>query len=158
MPMAGWNKDWCSDADTQIYCSEDYARQALAFAISDGVLHKTNGVFDTRVSLQFVYRVFMTREIDRLNAVSGGLNADLQTGAKPPVASPAAPTDFRTSGTATSISTPSGDATQAGSRSELLMSNGVQIGLHEVFQRPLVFGYRAITIAPKSSSPGKALP
>lgn len=137
---------WCADPKTKIFCSEDYVRRILAYAINGNISHKTNGNYDTRIVLQFIYRVFMTREIDHSNVVGGGLSANLQVNSK------AATPSLAAANTATPAAQPI-DSSMPASNSTVVFTNSTQIGLNEIFPRPLVFGFRAITVDLTPSTP-----
>lgn len=150
--------EWCADPKTRIFCTDAYARHILAYAVSKHVLDQSDGKYNLQIALQFIYRVFMTREIDHTQLVSGDVAANLQFNAKQAEQS-AATTDEKSakadeSGQKTLPQLL--DATKPTSSSALTLGNSTQIGLHEVFQRPLVFGYRAITVDLTPASTGNA--
>lgn len=150
--------EWCAEPKTHIFCSDVYARHILAYAVSNHVLDQTNGKYNLQIALQFIYRVFMTREIDHTQVVSGDLAANFQFNAKQAEHTPAATEakPAKTGEPAFSALPESDDANKPASTSAVALANSTQIGLHEVFQRPLVFGYRAITVNLVPTSSGTA--
>lgn len=116
--------------------------------MSSHVLDQTNGRYNLQIGLQFIYRVFMTREIDHTQLVSGDVTANLRLNAKEADQAPAAADEkpAKPDETGQKALPQAVDATKPASASAIALGNSTQIGLHEVFQRPLVFGYRAITV------------
>jgi hypothetical protein len=121
--------EWCK---TSILCRDEYARRIIAFSVSDRVLDTdTGGNYTTRIRLELVYRVFMTREIKRSRVMSGDRHAELQLNAKKPTQ----PTVSQNS-----------DTVRDFAAANASVADSAAIGLDQTFQRPLVFGYRAITV------------
>lgn len=150
--------EWCLDPNTAIFCTDEYVRRVMAYSVSDTVLATANGQYTTRIKMQFIYRVFMTREIKQTTTVTGARQASLKLNANQ-AATPAAGVDDKT--------TPGGSQLRPGSEvvdpantvrpaagSTIAVDNSKEIGIDEVFQRPLVFGYRAITVDLTPSKPG----
>jgi hypothetical protein len=156
---------WCADLKTKTYCDDSFVRQALAFAVSDLVLatkdskdgDKAKKEYATRLELQLVTRVYLTREIQqrRLDQTAG--SAAIQALADPSVAKPASnlapdkPAD-QDSGGNKSLSA----SGVPGAKISIVRSDDVNISLKETFQRPNAFGYRAVTIALQPVAPGEA--
>jgi hypothetical protein len=69
---------WCADPNTRIRCSDAYVRRALAYSVDSSVLATANGRYDTFIDLHFVYRVFMTREIEESQTIAGERTANLK--------------------------------------------------------------------------------
>jgi hypothetical protein len=132
--------DWCAKKETTYRCTDDYARHVMAFSISEQIL-KPN--FQTRIQLQLVYRVFMTREIDESNEINGVRGVDLQSNVKS-AADPhtAAPVQGKPDESPPAQPSEPG----LGLKTTVSLADGHAIALHQVFQRPLVFGYRAVSI------------
>src|SRR5262245_8955304 len=156
MPAYGMFHEWCAAEKTKIICEDDaVARNLLAVTVSSDVLKHENNQYLTRIQLRLITRVFMTREIEsrRWNVDSRGAilqvtadpkSAELRVpieGAKPPETAKGA------DGTAplaaiTQAANP-GSGGQAAKISSL-RSDELEVGVSGVFQRPIVFGYRAI--------------
>jgi hypothetical protein len=163
---------WCSDAKTKTYCDDGFIRQALAFAVSDRVLATKDSKdgatkeYASRLELQLVTRVYLTREIQqrRLDETAGG--AAIQALADPSVAKPASnptsdkPADqdsgaSRVSSTIDLLNKGLVASGVPGAKISIVRSDDVDISLKETFQRPIAFGYRAVTIALQPVAPGK---
>ena len=159
---------WCRDPKTKLYCSDSFARTALAFAVSDRVLATKQDKGDAskkyaaRLQLQLVTRVFLTREIRqrRLDATAGG--AGIQALADPSVAKPvpekpAEPDSGagRTSNAIDALNKGLAASGVPGAKISVVRSDDVDISLKETFQRPIAFGYRAVTITLEPVPPGK---
>ena len=161
---------WCRDEKTKAYCDDSFVRQALAFAVSDRVLATkestdVNGVtkeYAARLELQLVTRVYLTREIRqrRLDDTAGG--AAIQAVADPSAAKPASDKPAEQDSAAGRVSSAI-DALNKnlaasgvpGAKISAIRSDDVDISLKETFQRPIAFGYRAVTIALVPVAPGK---
>ena len=156
--------DWCTDEATGILCNDAMARRALAYAVNDRVLATKNGKFTTRLQLQLVTRVFLTREIEHARIVGSANGAKLESSANLAKAEVPAPSPVPSAETdsskrvasaldnlARTLSAPDANIARISS----MRSDGVEISMNEVFVRPIVFGYRAVTIALQPSEPGK---
>lgn len=131
-PVAGGRLDeWCSAPETQLYCRDDYVRRVMAFSVGDVVLATREGAYRVKLQLRLISQVFMTREIkhrrgrDAAQAIALGQTAD-----RPAAGESAA-------GPSVAYGRSSGDAAY----------------LDQVFPRPVVFGFRAISIAIPPSQP-----
>ncbi|OCK55057.1 hypothetical protein [Bradyrhizobium sp. LMTR 3] len=145
--------EWCRSPTTKIYCSDEFVRRVLAFSVGSRVQDKREGKYLSRIQLRFVTRVFLTREIQHRKHVNVGRGGAAQT-----LSEAAAPNSQRVPSAIEKQSTESsqGDAQLAQSIASSARTQGAeiisafgdtqQIQLREVFQRPVVFGYRAITI------------
>jgi hypothetical protein len=127
-------------------------RRVLAFSVGSRVQDKREDKYLSRIQLRFVTRVFLTREIQHRKLInvgrggaaqtmSGATAPNTQTG--PSAADKPPPENTQNAQLAQSIA--SSARTQG---AEIISVHGdtQQIQLREVFQRPVVFGYRAITI------------
>lgn len=129
---AGRLDEWCEAAATRIYCRDEFLRKVMAFAVGDVVLATRNGSYQVKLQLRLISQVFMTREIkqrrgrDALQALAVGQAANQPAGEATAVPSVA-------------YGRASGDSAQ----------------LDQVFNRPVVFGFRAISAAVKPSRPQK---
>ncbi|NKE48594.1 hypothetical protein HB662_27750 [Roseomonas frigidaquae] len=142
---AGRFDEWCAAPETALLCTDAFARRTLAYAVSDRVLETREGRYVVPVHLRLVTRVFLMREIEHRRARDDGRGASARGG-------PAAP------GTA-----PTTDAGEAHLRASLDRAAGAEgavwradsagISLRQVFQRPVVFGMRAVTFALPPSQP-----
>ena len=167
--------NWCRDEKTKAYCDDSFVRQALAFAVSDRVLatrkpDSTNATGTTaptttapkeyaaRLQLQLVTRVYLTREIEQRRMNEAAAGAAVQALADPSQAKsdPAAakPGDQSASGIE-AINRNLAASGATGARVAIVRSDGVNISLQETFQRPIAFGFRAVTISLTPSVPGK---
>jgi hypothetical protein len=161
---------WCRDEKTKAYCDDSFVRQALAFAVSDRVLatkdsKDSNGVttrgYAARLELQLVTRVYLTREIQqrRLDDSAGG--AAIQALADPSAAKPAPDKPAEQDSGASRVSNAIDALNKSlaasgvpGAKISAIRSDDVDISLKETFQRPIAFGYRAVTIALVPVAPG----
>jgi hypothetical protein len=151
--------EWCQDPSTAAYCNDEHVRPLIAFSVDKGVLAVENGKYRTRIQLRLVTRVFLTREIQHRRSVVGAGSASGQAGATKPVENPPnsetpkanSPPglDQRVSDAVTSAAANPAAGAVAGQTNGALSftaGNGSDIEISEVFQRPVAFGYRAITI------------
>ena len=164
---------WCSAAASKIYCTDEFARRVLAFSANGQVLTVKNGGYTSKLQLRLVTRVFLTREIQhkQFQTDSRGVVAGAAIGSGSPTVQPA-PAGSTTS----SSSTPTDDSrsrskiagreaadraaipTAPGGELSAARSDGAVIQLNQVFQRPVVFGYRAITVTLPPSVPTEEAP
>jgi hypothetical protein len=132
--------EWCVQNENKEYCDSDAPiRAILAYAISPDVLNKSNGQYDTEVRLQLITRVFLMREIEHRRgrnrttnlavAVNSSTKSDTETSPGP--------------GQQSANGNLSIDSSSR--RATLARADSSGISLIEVFQRPLVFGFRALT-------------
>jgi hypothetical protein len=122
---------WCAETENRIYCTDQFARRVLAFAVSDQVLTTRDGHYVVRLQLRLVTRVFLTREVEHRRAQGGSGSMDAHEAAS------RAAIGGNTSATSAMVS----------------VADGTETVLRQVFQRPVVFGFRAITVSLTPSSP-----
>lgn len=157
---------WCHAPATKIFCTETFARKVLASVNGTLSIESTpDGKNNSRIVLQFITRVFLTRQIDHRRSTSGSFGAVGHASLDP------AALAATTNATTVSNTTPPNDAT-AESRARLALdarerdnragsqnstpaaeisrntAYGSEVTIHEVFQRPVAFGFRAITLLP----------
>jgi hypothetical protein len=127
--------NYCRDPFSQSACIEKNVRDHLSFLMGGKVKDLLPGTGNYRfdVQLHFVYRAYLTRAINRRSAASVAREANSERPTPPaaPVATGAAPQGQP------SAAAPGIDAS-AKSRSDRESS------LDRAFQRPIVFGYRAV--------------
>jgi hypothetical protein len=163
--------EWCQAPSTAFYCDDEHVRRLIAFSVDNGVLALENGKYRTRIQLRLVTRVFLTREIQHRRSVVGAGSASGQAGATKPAEKPPngeTPTansppslDQRVSDAVASAAANPAAGTAAGQTNGALSftaGNGSDIEINEVFQRPVAFGYRAITIDLQPLPPKRAPP
>jgi hypothetical protein len=176
--------NWCRDEKTKAYCDDSFVRQALAFAVSDRVLATrkadstkatsayTEGAKDTpsttapttgpkeyaaRLQLQLVTRVYLTREIEqrRMNEAAAGTAVQALADPSQAKSDPAAKPDDQSASAIEAINRNLAASGATGAKIAIVRSDGVNISLQETFQRPIAFGFRAVTISLTPSAPGK---
>jgi hypothetical protein len=127
--------NYCQDPFSQSACIEHNVRDHLSFLIGGKVKDLLPGSNNYRfeVQLHFVYRAYLTRAINRRSAASVSRTANSERATPPaaPIAGGAAPQGQQ------STTAPGIDATGK-SQSDRESS------LDRAFQRPIVFGYRAV--------------
>jgi hypothetical protein len=110
--------------------------------------------YAARLQLQLVTRVYLTREIEqrRMNEAAAGaaVQALADPSAKP---DPAAAKPGDQSGIE-AINRNLAASGTTGAKVAIVRSDGVSISLQETFQRPIAFGFRAVTISLTPSMPG----
>jgi hypothetical protein len=116
---------WCEEPDTQVNCTDDFARRVMAFTVSDQVLATRNGQYVFRLQLCLVTRVFLMREIEYRNLRQG--SADASASAEAP-----------------STSSSAGSVSGGG---DISRERKTDVTLRQVFQRPLTFGFRGVNVA-----------
>ena len=134
---------WCADSKTSIYCTDAFARKVLAFSTSNRILAvDTKGRYTARIELRLVTRVFYTRQIETLRSLdaSKGYSADIGAGREGSVTT--AQTEAQPG-----KATPTGKDGLSDAR-----SGSEEISFHQTFQKPVAFGYRAVTIILEPSS------
>jgi len=156
---------WCKDSKTAIYCTDQYVRRLIAFSVSKEILAVKNGKYRTRIELRLVTRVFLTREIQHHRGFVAAGSASGQAGAANPAETPAknetstsnppGSLDQRVSDALRGTQVPDAGALAGGIGGAILFSRGneADIEINEVFQRPVAFGYRAISIALDPGAP-----
>jgi hypothetical protein len=148
---------WCQAPETAFYCSDAFARRVLAFAVSDRVLAARDGRYVAKVQLQLVTRVFLTREIEhrRLRDASGSAVGRAGEAAKPADGPVAAGHAEAPAIAATDLALPD----TPGATLRAARTDGSEITLRQVFQRPVIFGFRAVTtLLPPSAPPPREPP
>lgn len=120
--------EWCKEPDTQIYCTDGFVRRVMAFSISDQLLTTRNGNYVFRLQLFLVTRVFLLRKIEYRNLQQGSLESSANAESPP------------------SALKGTGKSTQ---------ERTTDLALQQIFQRPLVFGFRSVNVALKPASPSK---
>jgi hypothetical protein len=156
---------WCSDAKTKSRCTDDtYARSLLAFAVDPGVRAVREGEYSNPLQLRLITRVFLTREIQHqrrqtsARGASGNSSGQPRDSTTPSTAAPdgsnvAAHANSDADAAARTASVPAGAQGASGSVSR---GDGFDIEIKETFQRPVAFGYRAITFdLPLAKPPAK---
>jgi hypothetical protein len=147
--------EWCQDPSTAPYCDDEHVRRLIALSVDNKVLAVKDGKYRTRIQLRLVTRVFLTREIQHRRSVVGAGSASGQAGADKPATSEMPTANSSPSlnqrvmeAVASAAASPAAEAA-AGQTSGVVSfttGNGSDIEISEVFQRPVAFGYRAITI------------
>lgn len=147
---------WCR-AEGQDFCADDFlARKFLSHALPlrANVLEVKNCKYTSRVELIMISRVFMTREIDSQRWLMGSRGAQLDLKAKPTASPSAAKAATSTSPHDTTDSAPSPEGSEVGTGGiSSFSSDKTQMGLQGIFQKPLIFGYRSVSIALDRSPP-----
>ena len=149
--------EWCAAPGTKPFCTDDSAmRYLLSIAVSPNVMQQLGGEYTSRIQLRLITRVFMTREIQTRRWTVDSRGASVQVGeSKDGVSATPAKKDSTESRQADLIPPPSPrDLDQSGTASTQL-SQGTTISVNGKFQRPLVFGYRAIVIELDRAKPPK---
>ena len=111
--------------------------------------------YAARLQLQLVTRVYLTREIEQRRMNEAAAGAAVQALADPSQAKPdpAAAKPGDQSGIE-AINRNLAASGTTGAKIAIVRSDGVNISLQETFQRPIAFGFRAVTIALTPSVPG----
>jgi hypothetical protein len=154
--------EFCADQKTSLYCTDEFARRALAYATGARVLATLNGEYRARLQLSLITRTYATREIqqNRVRRDNRGGQVAVSTAPGPTGAVAAPPAATQTA--AADAQPPSGSSLPANPQGSaavnLVRGNEAQIELRQVFKRPLVFGYRAITISLTPSKPLQGAP
>jgi hypothetical protein len=150
--------EWCRDTLTKLRCTDEFARRVVAYAIGDGVFAHLNGEYVASIQLRLITRVFLTREIQHRRLRKGAQIADasvsLEEGTSP-FASPASPVGPEASSSRNGAEQKKSSDGVGDRRSRInsVRTEGSQVVLQEVFQRPLVFGFRAATLSLPLSKP-----
>jgi hypothetical protein len=111
--------------------------------------------YAARLQLQLVTRVYLTREIEQRRMNEAAAGAAVQALADPSAKSdPAAAKPGDQSGIE-AINRNLAASGTTGAKVAIVRSDGVSISLQETFQRPIAFGFRAVTISLTPSVPGK---
>lgn len=142
---------WCAAPATKLYCSDQYARRLLTFGVNSQVLDAKAGRYTNTLQVRLITRVFVTRAIKQKRGLSDARGFEAGVAAakdKGAVGEPAAGVS--------AAAVAEGVAAATGSLA-LNRTNGAQVQLDQVFQRPVAFGYRAITFAIPPSTPSKEL-
>jgi len=143
---------WCTEPNTKFRCTDAYARNLLAFAVDAGVQTKREGAYTNSIQLRLINRVFLTREIQHQRRQTSGRGAsgntsgqtrDVASAGAPDGSNVAAQANSAADAAARNANVPAGPQGASGSLSR---GDDVEIEIQETFQRPVAFGYRAITL------------
>jgi hypothetical protein len=137
---------YCANSETYLQCTDRYARNALSFALTDRVLQTANGAYTMRLDLRLINRVFLTREIYQKRYRAGARGASI--GTSNPIQRDAVASD-KGNGRTSLAPEASGSITWTDTSTE---------EFNQVFQRPVAFGYRAISISLSPSIPSEDRP
>lgn len=157
---------WCKDEQTKLYCEDGPLRRALSFSISPRVYDKDeSGNYVYKLKVQLVSRVYVTRElkIRRLVNNSNGLGLGSGGGTSEIVDISEAVTKVNTEGEDVGNlkiledrATRSSQFQDSGTARIISSFASVEdVGLDAVFPRPMVFGFKAITIDVPPNKPEK---
>jgi hypothetical protein len=166
---------WCTNEQSEIFCSDQFVRRVMAFAVSDRVLATRGGQYIARLQLRLVTRVYLTREIEHRRFITDANGALMQVSIEPsqsPGASSTAARGDKTEGNENprardrpaieTLSQETADAVSGrlpSAKTSIFRADQRDIAIQEVFQRPIAFGYRAVTVALRPAIPSKeALP
>ncbi len=147
---------WCKDPTTRLYCSDEFVRRVMAFGVNERVLATKDGAYTAKIQLRLVNRVFMTREIEHRRTRDFALSAAARA-AVPPVeadavgvgATPSSETRIKNLEERVSALL-SGAPGATYSRAD-----GNQLALKQILERPVVFGFRAVSTSIAPSTPGE---
>ncbi|MGX1785558.1 hypothetical protein ACWIGM_02395 [Bosea sp. NPDC055332] len=129
-PVAGGRlSEWCGAEATRLYCRDEFIRRVMAYSLGDVVLVTREGAYQVKLQLRLINQVFMTREIKQKRGRDVAQAVALGQAAERPAGETAAPS--------VAYGRTSSDSAQ----------------LDQVFSRPVVFGFRAISIAIPASQP-----
>jgi hypothetical protein len=151
---------WCGREETRLFCSDAYLRRIVGLTVGDVVLTVKDGAYPVKLKLQLVNRVFMARRIEhrRGNEMSLGAGGGQGLALPAPTQNPAPAADPAIAASpearlarATGAVAPTGLTPGVGVQYGQIATNG--ISLTEVFRRPVVFGFRAISVAIPPSQP-----
>ncbi|SRR5579859_1045974 len=131
---AGVFDQWCSDTKTHIYCTDTFVRRAVAYSVTDQVLDTSQGHYKTKFQLRLISRVYLTRDIKESSTSEIARAAHA------------------------SFTAPKKDVEPAGAPAASLSGSdkaSSSMEFQQVFQHPLVFGYRAVTFSLPPSKPAE---
>jgi hypothetical protein len=121
--------EWCSSEKFKLLCTDRYIHNAMAYSLGSELKDmNADGTYKTKMSIYLITRVYLAREIEQEYELNGGKNFALGNDQKQS----------------------DGDANKDKVVSVIVDERGVKTGvsLKEVFQRPLVFGFRSVSINP----------
>ena len=144
MLAAGILERYCTDPFTGDVCLDSNLRKHLSFVLGDSVQERLAPGQDFRfnVEIELVNRVYLTRAINRRRGE--GSSNELGSGPKdaPPTANAGqANQAAQLTGTSQASRSPE---TPIEIRSSFKSEGGSDVSLDRTFQRPVVFGYRAV--------------
>ena len=153
MLASGLLESYCRDPFTREVCTDKNLRKHLAFVLGDKVREKmspTSGEFRYVVQIELVNRVYLTRAINRRRSTANSNEAGLTprtSPAKDP--SPPAVQGVNAAAIPGASPLPSNEAKLPADTALVLGSSGKSqdgndVSLDRTFQRPIVFGYRAV--------------
>lgn len=149
---------WCNDEHTKLRCSDKYVRNVVSYAITPKVLDVSEGQYNASLQLHLVTRVFLTREIvqrrHRIDTRGGAVQVSKETGAgdTSPGANPPETGDAALDALQKNVNTSAATRSSSGAASTF-RGDDTEVTINQVFQRPLVFGYRSVTLNLPPSSP-----
>lgn len=143
---------WCAAAATKPFCTDVFVRKVLSYAVSDKVLATKDGAYTTRLQLVLVTRVYLTREIEQGNTAASQGSAGAQLGADP------TQIGEEKDGNGKGAEKVIASTGAAGARVVSSRTDSSDISVKQVFQRPVAFGFRGITIALAQAKPSEVRP
>jgi hypothetical protein len=161
---------WCHDEQTSIYCTDSFVRRLMAYTVSDRVLATRDGRYIAQLQLQLVTRVFLTREIEHRRFVGGADGTIVRLSIdRPRSSSGIDPGEKDENGSvplarermaAEKLRRDLSDDTPGHLPSDRIIdirAEGAELALHEIFQRPVAFGYNSATIALPPATPSRGV-
>ena len=160
--------EWCNSSLTKNHCTYQFAKSMLSFALGSKLLemekdHTIGSVGDPKrieINIVMITRVFMTRELDTRRVTSSSLGGALRivpvlSGVPEEETSAAGINHPRSDtkpddGTKTAIEAQSQNCEVVQGRRIWTAlfgeTNGSSVGARQVFPRPVVFGFRSVSI------------
>ena len=146
-------EQWCAAPETGWRCDDRIVRNVLQrVGIEEAAKRNPeNTAYAYAIELRLVTRAYLTTKLDQRwtsDSARSALAGSAQPGNVPSEADPADPAALPSGGSAGSQESPPPAAvrSQQGGTAGVLRSNGTQVSMHrQSFERPVVFGYRAIS-------------
>jgi hypothetical protein len=147
-------EDFCTRGTKTALCKDELIRKAISYSEKEITRRKCDGTYEYPLQIMLVTRVFLTREIDRLNSYGRARTADAKLGAsdeqdEPLDAAPAEPALGSVDKNPPAIKQEKGALVRRqGNGIGWSFDQSFSVGMdNQIFQRPLAFGYRGIAFA-----------
>ncbi|CAO3379569.1 hypothetical protein [Azospirillum argentinense] len=146
---------WCSEPKTRLMCSDAFLRRALAYGVDRSVLATQDGKYIAKLNIHLINRVFLTREIEHRRTSEG----EIKAGGNSTVALVRASDVSSLPGSVETVGA-TGPGNEGDQHPDGFFAKGgntradsSQFLLRQSFQRPIAFGFRAVTFALDPSIP-----
>jgi hypothetical protein len=143
--------EFCGAKTSAKYCSDGYVRAILAYTLGPLVMDGDEQKHcKYRISLQLISRVYLSREFDISYEQENRLGASATRGSRSSAPDVTPEKNKSTSADGNAVNIPANEiedkGNAAGASGQAFLSGSSAEKLTNLYQRPLAFGYRAVTV------------